>query len=439
MAVKIREKVAFGLGGIALTLPDMVFTQWIFVRYSPDEHNALVKASIFGMIFLTARIVGAIAEPLIGHWSDNCRSRWGRRMPFVRFGLIPLAVLFFMMWCPPVRELSWINALYAYLVIQLYLLFYPGVLTPYLSLLTEIGHTSQERVALMTAQGVFVMLGSIVFGLVGVVLNKFGWYIMAFIVATLTFISLLPIAIVGKEQRIVSRGKGELPFVRSLILTLKSKPFQHLVLGTSFYFLAFTCIVMSLPFWVKVYLGMGEEVVSYLMLPLLLITLVLFVFVGMVVERWGKYRVFATTLLLASIGLFLLAGVGLYPIGNALHHLFGVIIWMSVPVAGLAVLPFAILTDVIDDDEKRTGMRREAIFFAIQGTIQKIFIGCAGGLFSLLAYWGGGNNVTETGLRLVAVAGGVSVFIGFLIFLGYPLKNVDVVRRSDKSGESEGA
>ncbi|MCX8065954.1 MAG: MFS transporter [Candidatus Hydrogenedentes bacterium] len=438
MSVKLHEKVAFGLGGIALTLPDIVFTQWIFMRYAPDEQDALVKASVFGIVFLTARVVGAVAEPLIGYWSDSCRSKWGRRMPFVRFGLVPLAILFFLMWCPPVKGLSLINAIYAYLVIQLYLLFYPGVLTPYLSLLTEIGNTSQERVGLMTAQGVFVMIGSIVFGLVGVVLNKFGWEVMALIVASITFVSLLPIAVIGKERNLTSGMKEGMSFLSSVVLVLKSKAFRHLVLGTSFYFLAFTCILISLPFWVKVYLGMGEEVVSYLMLPLLLITLILFLFVGMVVNRWGKYRVFSITLFLASVGLFLLAGVGLYPIGKPLHHLFGVIIWMSVPVAGLAVLPFAILTDVIDEDERRTGTRREAIFFAIQGTIQKIFIGCAGGLFSLLAYWGGGNNVTEMGLRLVAMTGGVSVLIGFFIFLGYPLKDVDVVRQSTMSDKLGG-
>ncbi len=432
--MKFSEKVAFGLGGIALTLPDMVFTQWIFMRYSPNEQDALVKASLFGAIFLCARVIGAVAEPLIGHWSDNCRTRWGRRMPFVRFGLIPLVVLFFLMWHPPMQGISFVNAVYAYVVIQLYLLFYPGVLTPYLSLLTEIGNTGQERVMLMTAQGVFVMIGSIVFGLVGVVLNKFGWTVMALIVSTLTFSSLLPIAIIGKERSIERLGDEGVSFLQAVIWSLKSRAFLHLVFGTSFYFLGFTSIVMSLPFWVKVYLGMGEEVVSYLMLPLLLITLVLFVFVGKIVDRWGKYRVFACTLLLASIGLFILAGVGLYP-GKPLIHLFGVIVWMAIPVAGVAGLPFAILTDVIDDDEKRTGTRREAIFFAIQGTIQKIFIGCAGGMFSVLAYWGGGGNVTETGLRLVAIAGGVSVFVGFLIFLGYPLKDVDVVKKASEGAE----
>jgi len=432
--VSLKSKIAFGMGGIALTLPDMVFTQWIFMRYVPNEKDALLSASVFGMIFLVARVCGAIAEPLIGHWSDSCRTRWGRRLPFIRFGLLPLVIFFFLMWHPPTMAPFWIRAMYAYLVIQIYLLFYPGVLTPYLSLLTELGEESLDRVSLMTAQGVFVMLGSVVFALVGIVLNRWGWTVMALLVAFLTFVSLLPIGITAKERNIPSKDEKNVSFIQSAIWVLRSRSFLHLVFGTSFYFLAFTCIVMSLPFWVKVYLGKGEEVVTYLMLPLLAITLVLFVFVEPLVKRFGKYRVFAVTLLMASIGLFILSGVGYYPVGSPLIHLLFVVLWMGIPVAGLAVLPFAILTDVIDEDEQKTNTRRDAIFFAIQGTIQKIFIGVSGGVFSVLAYWGSGSNVTEQGLRLVAVAGGIAAFIGFLIFLGYPLKNVDVnVKKSPDS------
>ncbi|HOQ31049.1 MAG TPA: MFS transporter [Candidatus Hydrogenedens sp.] len=430
MAVSLKTKVSFGLGGIALTLPDMVFTQWIFMRYVPNEKDALLSASLFGIIFMIARVCGAVAEPLIGHWSDSCRTRWGRRIPFVRFGLLPLVIFFFLMWHPPVMAPLWLQAVYAYLVIQIYLLFYPGVLTPYLSLLTELGEESMDRVRLMTAQGVFVMLGSVVFALVGVVKENYGWTIMSLLVGFLTFSSLLPIAITGKERNVPKEDEQNVSFIQSAIWVLKSRSFLHLVFGTSFYFLAFTCIVMSLPFWVKVYLGKGEAFVTYLMLPLLLITMCLFAFVGPAVERFGKYRVFSLTLLLASLGLFFLSAVGLYPIGSSFVHLLIVVMWMGIPVAGLAVLPFAILTDVIDEDEKKTGTRRDAIFFAIQGTIQKIFIGISGGIFSVLAYWGSGSNeVTEQGLRWVAIAGGLSAFVGFLIFLGYPLRDIDVKQK----------
>ncbi len=427
--LSLKTKISFGMGGIALTLPDMVFTQWIFMRYVPNEKDALLSASLFGIIFLTARIIGAVAEPLIGHWSDSCRTRWGRRLPFIRFGLLPLVIFFFLMWHPPITAPIWLRAIYAYFIIQIYLLFYPGVLTPYLSLLTELGEESMDRVRLMTAQGVFVMLGSVVFALVGVVKENYGWTMMSLLVAFLTFTSLLPIAITGKERNIPKDDERKVSFFQSAIWVLRSRSFLHLVFGTSFYFLAFTSIVMSLPFWVKEYLGKGEAYVTYLMIPLLLITMCLFVFVGPTVERFGKYRVFSLTLLLASLGLFMLSGVGLFPIGSAFSHLLFIVMWMGIPVAGLAVLPFAILTDVIDEDEKKTGTRRDAIFFAIQGTIQKIFIGVSGGIFSVLAYWGSGSNVTEQGLRLVAIAGGLSAFIGFLIFLGYPLKNIDVKQK----------
>jgi GPH family glycoside/pentoside/hexuronide:cation symporter len=95
---------------------------------------------------------------------------------------------------------------------------------------------------------------------------------------------------------------------------------------------------------------------------------------------------------------------------------------VGIPMAGLSALPFALIADVIDYDEQRTGRRREALFFALQGTIQKAFLACTAMAFSVLAYIGPKGEVTVFGLRCVV---GLTVFVCFLallIFAGYPLR-----------------
>ncbi|MGE4490051.1 MAG: MFS transporter [Kiritimatiellales bacterium] len=74
-------------------------------------------ASNFGMIYLTqilslspawaslaisiSTLWDAVTDPVMGHISDNTRSRWGRRYPFILLGGIGIAVSFFLFWTLP--------------------------------------------------------------------------------------------------------------------------------------------------------------------------------------------------------------------------------------------------------------------------------------------------------------------------------------------------
>ena len=48
--------------------------------------------------FLPAPIVALFTVPVIGHWSDICTSRWGRRRPFI-FGLSLFLILSLVLLC----------------------------------------------------------------------------------------------------------------------------------------------------------------------------------------------------------------------------------------------------------------------------------------------------------------------------------------------------
>jgi len=89
-------------------------------------------------------------------------------------------------------------------------------------------------------------------------------------------------------------------------------------------------------------------------------------------------------------------------------------------MAGVFTFPNAILADIIDYDALRTGMRREALYFGAQNTIEKwasalmfpIFVG-----LRLL----GETADDPLGLRLVGPVAGTAALIGLLSFRGYRL------------------
>jgi GPH family glycoside/pentoside/hexuronide:cation symporter len=65
-------------------------------------HTTVFKVSPFwvGVILAAPRLVDGILDPILGHWSDNMHSRWGRRRPFLLasaiVGAILASVLFWM-------------------------------------------------------------------------------------------------------------------------------------------------------------------------------------------------------------------------------------------------------------------------------------------------------------------------------------------------------
>lgn len=417
-----RKKLAYGLGGLSMALPDSVFIQWIFVRYAADPQHALVSPYWFGLLFLTARTIAAMAEVAIGHFSDHFASRWGRRMPFIRIGIVPFALAFFLMWTPPIAHQHWLNALYIYVMMQSYLLLFPTVLTPYLALIPEMTSDPNERVTLTTLQAFAVMVGTILFALMGVVIERGGWYFAMVLVSMGMLIGMLPFALTHREPPSVKSEQGGEPLLRAIWSVLHNRPFLHLVFATSLFFFSLNSMQMMLPFWVRVFLHDSDSKVTILMAPLLLVTMGLFVFVPWLAARIGKYPMFLASIggMMVCMALFL--GIGKLPLGSPLLQTGIVMALIGVPMASMAAMPFALMADVIDYDEKRTGRRREALFIALQGTIQKVFAAFTGITFARLAYLGPTGEVTVTGLRSVVILTTVVCLVAFLIFKGYPLR-----------------
>ena len=63
-----------------------------------------LEPALAGTALLIALLVDAVSDPVVGYWSDNTRSRLGRRHPFMYASALPVALCYFLLWQPP--ELS---------------------------------------------------------------------------------------------------------------------------------------------------------------------------------------------------------------------------------------------------------------------------------------------------------------------------------------------
>lgn len=422
------QKFAYSMGGLAMNLTNLVIAQWIFKRYTDPPNVMLVGAMMMSAVFFSGRVTDAITDPIIGNWSDNLRSRWGRRIPFILFGTLPFAIIFFLLWTPPSETMGWVNTVYVFVMVQLYFIFYTIVVTPYLALLPEITSNLKERVNITTFQAVFVMLGTILFVLMGVIKEHGGWIAFGAVVSILTIISFYPTVFFVKEKEEsmlkVSREKEDkMSLTESISLTIKNRPFLYLVISTSFYWFGLNLLLMLIPYWVQNYLGLTESAVSVIMGPFLVSNLIFFFVFNWIAKEKGKFIAFQFMALGSAIAVPVLSLGSFFLDDNLLLYSAIVMGFAGIPIAGFSLIPFAVISDIVDYDETISGKRREAIFFGVQAIFQKTMIGFSIFSFGIVAM--SGDSVSIKGLLTIPLIASAAFVMAFLVFSRYGIREKD--------------
>ncbi len=118
----------------------------------------------------------------------------------------------------------------------------------------------------------------------------------------------------------------------------------------------------------------------------------------------------------------LLAFIGLLPLTTPITQTIILVALIGIALAGQFVFPNAILADVIDYDATKTGLRREAIYYGMQNTLQKFSFALSSLIFGTTLSVFGSTIDNPLGLRLIGPIAGIATILGCLIFIkGYKL------------------
>ena len=158
--VPTKQKAAFAAGvgfeNLAIQLP----TGTLFMPFF--NIGLGLNPAVLGILGMMFRLLDAIADPIIGNFSDNMRTRWGRRRPMIVCGAILAAILFPFLWTPPVSMGTTAVIVYLAIIGLTYFVLTSVWAMPYYSLQLEMTPNYDERTrvaAWYTAGGKFVSLG----------------------------------------------------------------------------------------------------------------------------------------------------------------------------------------------------------------------------------------------------------------------------------------
>ncbi|MDH3254105.1 MAG: MFS transporter [Acidobacteriota bacterium] len=400
--VPFGQKVAYGVG----MLGNQMFPAALGVFMVVLVKGLGFPPLLWGLLFFLPRILDAVTDPIMGFITDNTRSRWGRRRPYIFLGAIITGLSYVVMWQLYEHNSLAFNFTY---FLAMSLVFYVGLTifaTPYVAMGYELSRDFHERTRVMAVAqfigqwawvivpwfwpllynpdlyesaaagvrslGIWVGLGCMALALVPAI------FVKSKPTTEADHLRDLSRRNIGENFRVFFKGFGE---------TFRSAPFRKLCIATFLVFGSFQTIAAFSFFIIVYYLFNGDAGAA-----------------GSWPAWFGTISALCTTFLVIPIITFVSQRIGkknTFLIAQAISILGYVLFWwffqpenpmmMLVPlplfafgIGGLFTLMTSMTADVCDLDELNTGARREGTFGAIYWWMVKFGMAFAGGISGLI-------------------------------------------------------
>lgn len=333
-----------------------------------------------GLVIFLAKLVDVVTDPVVGVWSDRFESPRGRRRPFLFWGAMLGAVSFALVFTAPQFASQYLTATYLFIVLSFYAIAYTIYNIPYISMPAEMTDSYHERSSIHAYRMVFVSLGSLVAS-AGVkfaleVLGKTeaqSYAVVGLGCAALIFVSLM-IAYLSTAKARFTEGRkstksNAAQMVEEFGAVKNNKHFLRL-LGVKFAqlmgvqttlaaFAFFFVQTLQLGFDTLAIFGLVSTAASIASAPLLV----------MFSKRFGKRNAYY---LAASANILYALSWSLASADDPIWALYVRAIIVGIAFTGNVVMAMSMLTDIINADANRTGVRREGAFTALYSFVEKL-------------------------------------------------------------------
>lgn len=400
--VPLAAKAAYGFGGLI-----DIFGHYLYAFLVNPVFNVQLGLSParIGDVMMLSRLVDAFTDPFFGSLSDNARTRYGRRRPFILIGSILASLALPCLFLAPA---SWSHdGIFWFMLVSLAL--YAPLIScfnmPYQSLGAEMTPDYHERTTVQTWKAVVQQFGGMAcnWAMAFTTCSLFllpngspdarrGAFWAAAIAGAVMMLAGIANVLFVRERYYHNAAKQErIGMLRSLRLTFTCKPFLVL-LGIALVYAVPMGIANTLRFYTTVYhVFSGELASGTMMLGWTATAYAVCGFLGVpgaawLSRRYGKKKALGGALIL-----------GMASFGSTYWFYTPAAPWLmfvSYGLEGFATTGFWLLlpsmcADVVDFDELRGGLRREGAFASSFSWVLKLAMSLSMGV--------GGRLIVATG------------------------------------------
>ena len=359
-------RVIFGLASLGTSLISGTFSALLPIFYQ-DYLGLQTRWIALGSVIYA--VWNALNDPLFGYITDSTRSRRGRRIPYMRFTAPFLALTFILVWMAPAGAGD--RALFVWMLVTmlLYDTCYTMIGLVYSALLPEVTESDAARNGLQISASLFGLLGMILGFIIpdlfrpkaGASPSMLPLQVSMVVVGVLSAVFIIITTLKVKERPEFTQVDKPIPLGPALRYTMTSRSFLLLV-GQNFMSILMQSLVLGMLFYLADYvLRMSTMVV----LACAFIPLIIGVpMTTLIRRRLGVVGAQQLLLVIAGVGLALIPFV---PTSLILPCL----VMAGFGLSGPQTLTNVLFAQVADEDELRSGVRREGAFFGVNALLTK--------------------------------------------------------------------
>jgi GPH family glycoside/pentoside/hexuronide:cation symporter len=408
----VAVKLTYGMGSVAYGVSAAVLSAAVLQLYFNQVIG--LPAVWVGLAIMISLLADVVLDPLIGHISDNLRSPWGRRHPFMYASAIPVAAFFYLLWHAP-RGLDG-TALLVFAVAMLIAVrvSVAAYEIPSTALTPELAPDYDNRTSLLAFRWFFAIAAIAVINIVLYtvylrqdadnplgVLNRDRYAEFGAMAAAVMFVCIL-ISSAATHSRIrylhrPPERKASIGQTVREVASVFSNPALLVLMGANILGGSGLGITVALSNYFYLHLwGLKPQLIGPLASGGLLASVIGVFLAPYLSRRFGKKQA-----MLGLLGTSVFAGLlpisgrllGIMP-PNGSNLLYGLLFGDVVLAAAVGLMGLVILTsmvaDVVEDQQVKTGVRSEGVLFAANGLVPKFTTGLgafiAGSLISLVGF-----------------------------------------------------
>lgn len=383
----------------------------------------LVVAGLWAVFMLIAKIIDGIIDIPMASFTDQLKSRWGRRRPSIIIGMVPMIVAYLLFLVVPDHSGATIlNTIYYGVLLCIFYSFYTLTMVTYYATFTEIVETERERGIISNTKSVcdilYFILGYVV---VRMLLNGLNIRIVALIVLPLALTMTIPLFMIKEESSLDidknrKEGAHSVHLISSIRHTLKNKTFIKWMVVYAF-----------MTFGVQLFLGGINEYFSSVGMNMMLVMICAFAPVPLtlmlynrIIKKHGFGAAFRYTLITYTVGMLAMFAIGVF-VPEGAKTIPSVIAGLisSFAIGAMFAVAYSIPSQLAAEEEEKTGITNSAMYFAVQGLFAGIATGIGTGI--VLTALKKASEVPEgaaaTGVRAMAFLTLISAGATLLAFI----------------------
>ncbi|NHJ41480.1 MAG: MFS transporter [Asgard group archaeon] len=470
LEVPFGKNLAYSIGIVADQIAYQGFTFLIFTFY-----YAIVQVPVqyITIVFIIWSIYNAINDPLLGSLSDRTRTKklfGGRRRPWMIVSALPLALIMFFLFTPPNNyQLGggpWI-VVYFLFIICLFDTIYTAFSVSRTALYPEIFRTNKAREEVGAVQRIVMVIALLTSFILPTFLIEdmtpadpqldYAGYTWDFKLTGIIFGAIILVTILinviwgAKEKPYDELEKKErMPIFKAMRESLTNKKFVIFALCSTMNWFVFGLIPTIMPIYVEFVVDPADPVMLFFGSLAVSIPLA----VAFIVSIFGVlFWMFIDRKVGSKIGFILSMSwwaIVLIPLVFIDSYL-GILIVMGLNGIGLGGSPYFIdrnISNIADDDEVKTGQRREGSYYGVHALFVRLSTILSMGSIAIVLGASGWEvydpasiaNPPKFGLQsLMSLFPAGALIIGIIILIFFPLgkKEVDKLQASLKVSTNE--